>query len=485
LKGQWNQGTISGTLEKGLISLRQSPGSAGGDNCFSQEVDMEKESSRAKKKGRSFRDRLGIFGPAILITILGFIAAYPFVQPAPPRKITIGTGDPSGAYYAFAQRYREILAREGITLEIRSTAGSVENIKLLEVKEGGVDIAFVQGGIGEPSAQPGLRSLGSLYFEPLWVFYQRGLPVKRLPDLRGKRIAVGPAESGVNAIATKLLAANGVNPQTAALLPLGGEKAVEALREKRADAAFFVLSPQSSLIQNLFSLKGIDILSFERGEAYQRANRFLSLLKLPEGVMDFEKNLPDRDIQLIAPAANLVIRQDFHPALVDLLMGTAMEVHGAPGLFQELNEFPSQKYLDFPLHKEAQRFFQSGPTFLKKYLPFWAAVFIERAKVMFLPLFTLLLPLGRLFLPGFRWRMRSRIYRWYRNLEEIDFQGHQSTSSDEIRSCILELEKIDGEVLHVSVPLSYAGELYSLRTHIAHVQESLRRAEAGLRGEGK
>jgi len=446
---------------------------------------MENGFSQARKKKGGFKDHLGIFGPAILITLLGFIVAYQFVEPAPPRKITIGTGDPSGAYYAFAQRYREILAREGVTLEIRSTAGSVENIKLLESKEGGVDIAFVQGGIGDPAAQPDLESLGSLYFEPLWVFYHRGLQIKRLPDLRGKKIAIGPEESGVNAIAAKLLAANGINAQTATLLPLGGEKAVEALRDKRAEAAFFVVSPQSPLIRNLFSHKEFNLLSFARGEAYQRANRFLSILKLPEGVMDFEQNIPDRDVFLLAPAANLVVRQDLHPALVDLLIGAAMEVHGAPGLFQDLNEFPSQKYLDFPLHKEAERFFRSGPAFLKKYLPFWAAVFVERIKVLFLPLFTLLIPLMRLFPPGFRWRMRSRIYRWYRNLEDLDFQGHQSASPEEIRSCILELEKIGSEVMHVSVPLSYAAELYNLRVHIAHIEESLKRAEAVLRGEGK
>jgi TRAP transporter TAXI family solute receptor len=446
---------------------------------------MAPSTSKGKKQERGLRHRLGIFGPAIIITLLGFIVAYQFVEPAPPRKIIIGTGDPSGAYYAFAQRYKDILAREGVTLEVRSTAGSVENLKLLEAKDGGVDIAFVQGGIGDPTAQPELRSLGSLYFEPLWVFFHRGEKIKRLPDLRGKRIAVGPKESGVNAIAIKLLAANGVNAQTATLLPLGGEKAVEALQLKRAEAAFFVVSPQSPLIRNLFFQKDLTLLSFERGEAYQRANRFLSILKLPEGVMDFEKNLPDRDVLLLAPAANLVVRHDLHPALVDLLIGTAMEVHGAPGLFQELNEFPSQKYVDFPLNKEAQRFFRSGPTFLKKYLPFWAAVFIDRVKVMLLPLFTLLLPLVRLFPPGFRWRMRRRIYRWYRKLEEIDFQGHQSTSPEEIRSCIVELEKIDGEVMHVPVPLSYAGELYTLRIHIAHIQESLRKAEAVLRGEGK
>jgi TRAP transporter TAXI family solute receptor len=445
---------------------------------------MAKESIRAKEKRRGIKDRLGIVGPGIIITLIGFIVAYQFVGPAPPRTITIGTGDKSGAYYAFAQRYREILARDGITLEIRSTAGSVENVKLLAAKEGGVDIAFVQGGIGDPSAQPGLQSLASLYFEPLWVFHHRDLKIKRLPDLQGKKIAIGPEASGTSPIATKLLAENGVNAETATLLPLGGEKAVEALLGKKADAVFFVLSPQSPIIQNLLLRKDIRILSFERGEAYQRVDRFLSILKLPEGVMDFKKNIPDRDVLLLAPAANLVVREGFHPALVDLLLEAAVEVHSAPGLFQDLNEFPSQKYLDFPLNKEAQRYFRFGPTFLKKYLPFWTAVFFERVKVMLLPLFTLLIPLVRFFPPGFRWRIRSRIYRWYRNLEEIDLKGAQATTLDEIRFCIMELEKIEREVLHVSVPLSYAGELYSLRTHITHVQESLRKTEAVLRGEG-
>jgi TRAP transporter TAXI family solute receptor len=445
---------------------------------------MAKGSSRGKEKGRGLKDRLGILGPGILITILGFIVAYHFVEPAPPRKISIGTGDKSGAYYAFAQRYREILARDGVTLEILSTAGSVENINLLEAKEGGVDIAFVQGGIGDPASQPGLHSLGSLYFEPLWVFHRRDLKIKRLPDLRGKKIAIGAEASGTKAIAARLLAANGVDAKTATLLPLGGEEAVEALLAKKIDAAFWVVSPQSSIIQNLLPRKDLRLLSFERGEAYQRANPFLSVLKLPEGVLDFEKNIPGRDNFLLAPAANLVVRQDFHPALVDLLLEAATEVHSAPGLFQALNQFPSEKYLDFPLHKDAQRFLRSGPTFLKKYLPFWMAVFIERIKVMLLPLVTLLIPLIRFFPPGFRWRMRSRIYRWYRNLEEVDYRGRQSRSLDEMKSWMMELEKIEREILHVSVPLSYAGELYSLRIHIAHVQESLRKIEALLRGEG-
>lgn len=446
---------------------------------------MAKGSSAAKARGRGFKDHLGIFGPGIIITILGFIVAYHFVGPAPPRTITIATGDKSGAYYAFAQRYREILARDGVTLEIRSTAGSVENVKLLGAKQGDVDIAFVQGGIGDPAAQPELQSLASLYFEPLWVFYRRDLKIKRLPDLRGKRIVIGPEASGTKAIATKLLTANGVNAQTATLLSLGGEEAVEALLDRKADAAFLVISPQSSIIHNLLLRQEIGILSFERGEAYQRVDRFLSILKLPEGVMDFEKNIPDRDIFLLAPAANLVVREGFHPALVDLFLGAAAEIHSAPGLFQDLNEFPSQKYLDFPLNKEAQRYFRSGATFLRKYLPFWWAVFFERVKVMLLPFFTLLIPLMRFFPPGFRWKVRSRIYRWYRNLEEIDLKRAQVTTLDGIRSCIVELEKIEKEVGQVSVPLSYAGELYSLRIHIGYVRDSLGKTETVLRGERK
>ena len=376
---------------------------------------MIKESTPEKKGSR--KGYLALFGFGILLTGAGFLVAYQFVEPAPPRKIVIGTGDKSGAYYAFAQRYKEILARDGITLEVRSTAGSGENLKLLTDPESGVDIALVQGGIGDPASQPGLHSLASLYFEPLWVFFHRDLKIKRLSDLRGRKIAVGPEASGTNAIATRLLKANGITPDTATFFGIGGEKAQNSLISKEVEAAFLVLSPQSAVIQNLLLHEKIRVLGFERGEAYQRVNRFLSILRLPEGVMDFARNIPERDVFLLAPAATLVVRDTFHPALVDLFLDAAVEVHSGPGLFQELNEFPSQKYVDFPVHKDAQRYFKSGPPFLKRYLPFWAAVFIERAMVMLLPLITLLIPLIRSLPPGFRWRVRSRIYRWYLRLK--------------------------------------------------------------------
>ncbi len=443
---------------------------------------MPQEQGLAKRKKRGFRDHLGIFGPAVLITVLGFIIAYQFVEPAPPKKIFIGTGDITGAYYAYAQRYREILSHDGVTLEIRSTAGSMENLKLLEAESEGVDVAFVQGGIGNPNSQPDLQSLASLYFEPLWVFHRKDLKIKRLTDLKGKKIAVGAENSGTKAIAIKLLEENGVTEKSATLLSFSGEKARESLNTREIDAAFFVLGPQTPIIQDLLLHPNIRLLSFERGEAYQRANRFLSIVKMPEGVMNFEKNIPDRDILLLAPAATLVVRETFHPALVDLLLDAAVKIHSEPGIFQEPREFPSQKYLDFPLHKEAERYFRSGPPFLKKYLPFWAAVFVERTKVMFLPLVTLLIPLIRFLPPGFRWRARSRIYRWYRDLEDLEHKGMEAKSPEEVRDCFTELEKIDRKVVHLSVPLSYAGELYNLRSHIDLVKESLGRKEVALNG---
>ncbi len=441
---------------------------------------MAKESTPGRKGGH--KGHLAIFGLAILITIVGFLAAYQFVEPAPPRKMVIATGDKSGAYYAFAKRYKEILARDGINLEIRSTAGSGENLKLLADRESGVDIALVQGGMGDPDSQPGFQSLASLYFEPLWVFFRRDLKIKRLSDLQGRKIAVGTEGSGTIAIATKLLQANKITPGTTTFQTIGGEKARESLIAGEVDAAFFVLSAQAAIIQDLLLHEKIRVLGFERGEAYQRANRFLSILKLPEGVMDFASNNPGEDIFLLAPAATLIVRDGFHPALVDLFLDAATEVHGGPGLFQDLNEFPSQKYLDFPLHKDAQRYFKSGPPFLKRYLPFWAAVFIERAKVMLLPLITLLIPMIRFLPPGLRWRIRSRIYRWYRDLGGVDARGGKSQSAEEIRAHLAELDKIENEVLCVSVPQSYAGELYNLRMHISFVRESLRKKEAVFLG---
>jgi len=418
------------------------------------------------------REHLKIYLPSVIIAILGFVIAYQFVQPAPPREITIATGDEKGAYHAFGLRYRDILARNGVTLKVKSTAGSVENIKLLDAPGSDVDVAFVQGGVGNPKSSPMLTSLASLYFEPLWVFHRSEMRLARLTDLRGKRIAVGPEQSGTRAIAMQLLADNALDDREASILSAGGEKAVELLRQGEVEAAFFVASARSSLVHGLLDRTDVSVMSFENAEAYRRIHRFLSKVTLPQGVINFRSNIPPRDVELIAPAATLVSRDDLHPALIDLILQAAAEVHGKGDLFEEPSEFPSQKYLDFPIHKEALRHFKSGPPFLQRYLPFWAASLFDRLKIMLLPLVTLLIPLFKIVPPTYRWRVRSRITHWYKELQAVDSaaaQGHPA----EPDKCLAEIDRIDRDARRVIVPTSYAAELYALQLHIAHVRKRI------------
>jgi len=437
----------------------------------------EKVMARASVEKRSHRrpkEYLKIFGPAFLLTLIGFIVAYQFVQPAPPKHISMGTGSKTGAYYPFGLQYSEILARDGITLKVLSTAGSIENLKLLESDQEGVQVAFAQGGVGNPKNHPDLTCLGSLYFEPLWVFYRSDQKINDLIDLKNKRIAIGKEGSGTRYIAYQLMVENGITEEGTTLLPIGGKQAADALLNREIDVAFFVVSPRSSIIRRLMTHEGIELMSFERAEAYTRIYRFLSSVTLPEGVIDLKSNIPDHDITLLASTTNLVIRKDLHPALIDLFLQAAGEIHGQGGVFETTDQFPSQKYLDFPLHKEARRFFKSGPPFLQRYLPFWAATLIDRLKVMLIPLITLLIPLFKIIPPSYRWRVRYRIFHWYRELIVIDQEVGQIDTEKQYDALLSELKRIDKEVMQTNVPLSYAAELYSLRLHIAYVKDRIK-----------
>jgi TRAP transporter TAXI family solute receptor len=421
---------------------------------------------------QSLREHIGIFGPAVVVALLGFLLAYQFVDPAPPNQLTITTGEKDGAYYLFGQRYQEILARERVQLEVRQSAGSIENIQRLEAAE--VQVAFVQGGTGGQAQSDKLRSLGSLYFEPIWLFHRRDLPLSQLSQLHGKRIAVGTEGSGTRVLTLQLLADNDIDGSSATLQTLGGEAAADALIKNQVDAAFFVASPQSPLVRSLLEHEGVSLMSFERADAYTRIHRYLSRVTLPKGVINFRRNLPAQETVLLAASANLVVHEDLHPALIDLLLQAAKEVHGSGGWFEENGEFPNAAYLDFPLGKEARRFYDYGPPLLQRYLPFWAATLIDRLKVMLLPLIALLLPLFKIMPPIYRWRMRSRIYRWYRELLSIDRQLYLEGATGENQEQLLsELDKIEQGISEVHVPLSFAEELYDLRLHVTLVRERL------------
>jgi TRAP transporter TAXI family solute receptor len=423
---------------------------------------------------RNWLERIGIFGPAVLLTVVAFAVAYHFVQPAPPRHIVMATGSKDGVYYYYGRIYRDLMTKQGIDITLLETAGSIANIGLLNRDE--ADVAFVQGGTRSDDDGTRLRSLASLYFEPIWVFVRQDLPLARLADLRGRRVAIDAEGSGTRVIALQLLADVGLDGTTVQISPLRGADAVTALREGSLDAAFFIVAANAPVVQSLFAASDLRFLAIDRAAAYRLQHRFLSLLTLPEGAIDLAAGLPPADSVLLAPAANLVVREDFHPALAELLLIEARKIHGYPGIFEEAGEFPSRKYLEYPIADAAQRFFESGPSLLQRYLPFWAANLIDRLKVMLLPLIALVYPLFKIIPPTYNWRMRSRVDRWYKELQSIEHDHAAGATRDALLRSLAALDALEHKVRRLTMPDAYGNLLYSLREHIAMLRDELRRA---------
>lgn len=412
---------------------------------------------------------LRVYAPATLVVIVGFAIAFQFVEPAPPKHLVIAAGGEGGAYMANARRYAKILAREGVVLEIRETHGSLENIDLLE--QGEVQVGFVQGGTTQGSNRQELASLGSMYFEPLWMFYRGDDAPQRLADLAGKRVAIGGEGSGTQALVSTLFEEAGGDKLGINTLALGGDAAVDAILSGEIDAIAVVAGTDSARVRRLIESPDIHLMDMRRAETYTRLHPYLSALTLPEGVIDLQNDLPPHDVRMIAPTANLVVTDDTHAALVDLLMQAAAEVHGKPNWFARRDEFPRAEFLVYPLHPSAERYYKHGPPLLQRYLPFWAATLVDRLKVLLLPLVMVLLPLFKIMPPLYQWRMRSRIYRWYDELENVEKAMREEET--DAANLIAQLDRIEEEVAHVEVPLSFAGQAYDLRMHIALVRDQL------------
>jgi uncharacterized protein len=420
------------------------------------------------------------------VWILGFSVAalgatyVMFVEPPPPRKFVIASGARNGAYFHHAEQYAAELQKDHITVEVRETAGSVENLRLLGEEGSGVAAAIVQSGVATPEDIEHYYALGSLYREPLWVFYRGQEKLERLSQLVGKRIGVGPPGSGTNAIAMRLLAENGVVGSTGTqgasrtvLLQETVAAAAKTLQKGELDAAFFVAAFDADYVQGLLADKGLKLLSFDQHEAYHRRFRFLAPVTVPAGLANLGQNIPDHDVALLAPTAMLVVRKDFHPALVPLLLATATHIHRKGDELSDPGEFPSESYCDFPLSDDAKRFFTSGQPVLQRLLPFWLASLVDRAKVMLIPLVMLLMPLVRAAPPLLRWRTRRKIYLWYSDLRDIDQRLVSGLSSAELDQELARLNEIEHQVAYVDVPLSYMEEFYHLRTHLDMLQQHL------------
>lgn len=440
----------------------------------------------------SVRDLLVTGGPFIAIALLLLWLAYVVLDPTPPKRVVLATGAPQGAYAEFGKRYKTLLAPYGVTVELRETQGAAENLALLRDAASGVDLAFVQGGADAEhgsaqdteAANAGLESLGSLFYEPVWLFYREDSArrlLKRpaltaLGQLSGWRLNIGAPGSGVPNLMRRILDANRIDPAAITLLQEPTTPAVVTFLEGRSDAIAFASAPESLMVQMLLQTPGVKLFDFAQAEAYSRRFSFMSPVLLPRGVVDLAKDEPPTDVHLVAPTATLVARESLHPALVQLFVQAARQVHGEAGWFQRKGEFPSIANTERPLAKEAERYYRNGPPFLQRYMPFWAANLVDRMWIVLLSIVAILIPLSRVVPPLYQFRIRSRIFRWYGQLRGVeDAIGRQPD-----RELLEELDAIERKVEHVAVPLSYAEELYSLRSHINLVRTRLQGAAQPL-----
>ena len=444
----------------------------------------------------SLRDLALTIGPFVGLAALLLGLAYAALQPNPPRKVVLATGVAQGAYAEFGQRYADRLKAHGIEVVLRPTAGAAENLALLRDPASGVDLAFVQGGVdlaqaaaadgGDGNARDdGLVSLGSVFHEPVWLFYRQDTAQRRLgqpvlgalPQLAGWRINVGAPGSGVPPLMRQLLAANGLAPEALTLQQLPVTPAVVDLLEGRIDALVLASAPESRMVQMLLQTPGISLLDFAQAEAYARHFAFISPVLLPRGVVDLARDLPPADVRLVAPTATLLARGQLHPALVQLFVQAAQQVHGGAGWFQKKGEFPNAANTERPVAAEAQRVYRNGTPWLQRYLPFWLANLADRMWLALLGIGVVLIPLSRVLPPLYEFRIRSRVFRWYGQLREVE----ASLGEREPAALLAELDRIEAHVSQVTVPLSHADELYALRSHIQLVRRRVGQIAAAAR----
>ena len=438
----------------------------------------------------AIRDLLVSAGPVLLLAVGLLAAAYVWLDPQPPKTVRLATGPEGSAYAGFGQRYAQALAREGITVQLVPTEGSVANLQLLQ--DGDVDVAFVRGGSGAApvvanasAAASGtaavidpnesIQSLGALFYEPLWIFVRspRGASAPRAPgtlaQLKGLRVNVDQTGSGVPALMQRLLKASGLDAGDVRLSELDAPAAAQALQAGRLDAVVLTSAPQSAVVQRVLRMPGVAPLELTQADAYTRRFPFFRTVTLPRGVADLAADLPPHDVTLLAATTSLLTREQTHPALRQLFAQAAQTIHSRAGWLNGAREFPNTRTSELPVSPEGDRAINGTPPFWQRWLPFWASNLVQRMWLVLGGLLVLLLPLSRVVPPLYTFRVRRRVFRWYARLRQIETRAQDPRVA---RTALLdELDELDRVANQIAVPLAHADELYALRDNIDTVRQ--------------
>ncbi|MBI2726598.1 MAG: ABC transporter substrate-binding protein [Polaromonas sp.] len=427
----------------------------------------------------SIRDMAVSAGPFVFLAVALLALAYWWLDPNPPKRVTLATGPAQSAYEEFGKRYAKALAVEGIEVVQVASEGSAANLQLL--REGKVDLGFVQGGTSDytDTDEERLTSLGSLFVEPVWLFYREESARKvtatatlsSLAQLQGLRVNIGTPGSGVPSLMIKLLESNRIEPATIRLSTLTQTPATVAFLGGELDAIVFASAPESLMVQMLLQTPGIKLMNFAQSEAYSRRFAFLSPVRLPRGVVDLAGNIPPEDVRLVASTTALITQQKTHPALLQLFAQAGNQIHGGAGWFKRVREYPNIENNELPIAKEAERAIKTDTPLMQRYLPFWVANLIERMWLVMGIIIAIMLPLSRIVPPLYAFRVRSRIFRWYGQLRNIEVR----IATEDNGKLLAELDQLESLAEKVSVPLSYTDELYALRSNIHLVRRKLQR----------
>jgi TRAP transporter TAXI family solute receptor len=407
-----------------------------------------------------------ISGAALLVFAVAAVVAWRLLPPPLPEVVRLGAGPVGGNYARFGEALRREVAEHGIELALVASAGSMENIRLLLAGE--IDVGLIQSGTLSDDEASQLASVATVFYEPVLVVESAAWESEHGRDIEGGRIAIGLPGGGANALARELLADQGVSdgvPPGTQLLEIGREQAVKALQAGEVDSAIFVTSLEVPWVRTLFADPGLRVTHFALAEAFTRHYRYLARVVIPAGLIDLRSEIPPRDVEVIATTASLVIRPDTHQALIPLLIESAREQLYQGGLLASPAEFPSPHWVEAPLAEEALRYFERGPSFFYRWLPFRYAFAATRLTILLIPLLTLAYPLVRSAQPTVRWVIQRRIYRFYRVLRRLEARMDTSGDAASLARIHEELERVGDEIRHTHVPASYGAKLFALRAH--------------------
>jgi TRAP-type uncharacterized transport system substrate-binding protein len=418
--------------------------------------------------------RSPIFKLMAIVGIVGIasLALIHFI-PTPPSKVVMAAGFKGASFEYYGRQYQEILARSHVQLELRETAGAIENLALLQDPKADVQIAFVIGGLSNAKHAPGVLSLGPVNDQPFWIFYSSNQQFDQLSQLKGKRIAIGPIGSATRYMAEQVLGKGGVNSQNATFLPFAGSTADEALKNGQLDAVWIIGVPESTAVQSFLRNRNVRPMSFPMSEAFTRIFPDLARMTLPQGTIDIERVIPSNDVQLIGTKAKILIRSDLHPEIVQILLQTMKEVHGGADLFHRSGEYPNASDSEYTVAPTAIDFYKNGSSFMQRHLPLWLSVHVQRAIAILVTGIAIGLPLLHFVPQGYNWMTRRRLLHWYAQLKALEASIDSCATYKVLIHKLAEIELIEDAVSEIHFPLRFSDQVYNLRSHIDIVRRKL------------